>query len=613
MDVADDLGFPVRYSHILENLDAQHDLTLVLSENPPLHIIHAILGQPAVISVVVPTAQPSYAHDDRIGIYSIEAGIWKLPHRCARRILLADANIPLGIRFSLSTLSHGYSQVMLRKGKEWRSETIARLLLRQLLARFMARIQWAGSKLLARLRTLPTLYRALARLASYSPALVEQAHRLKRDPEVDEATLSRFVHLNPYGYEPVRGRILHVAPSLQPGGAERQVVNSLKATLRAGYTDVQLLCDYLDGGAHNHDFYLNAARHTGAAVSQLNQKAWASDSLASALCDQFLQFVPAALLKDILNTAAEIRLRRPAVVHAWLDWSCVRGGLAAALAGTPRIILSGRNLNPTHFALYAAYMHPAYSVLSQLPSVCMINNSRAGAADYAGWLGLSAERIKVVRNALNFGEATRASDLAVKALHRSLGIPPGSRVIGSMFRFYKEKRPLLWIRTAAAIAQSAPDVHFVIFGDGKMRAKMEALRAESGLERRLHLPGLVDDVLTALSGIDLFLLTSFGEGTPNVALEAQHVGTPVLLTDAGGARECVQEGITGRVFYGADPDPAALAEAALDMLNDMSFRASALSSGPAFIGEAFSMKRLEADLANLYATTDKPIAAGPFQ
>jgi glycosyltransferase involved in cell wall biosynthesis len=609
MDVADELGLPVRYSHILESLNGQRGLTLVLSENPALHIIHAILGQPAVMSIVVPIAQPSHAHDSRMGIYSIESGVWKLPRRCARRIVLADANIPLGIRFSLCALFRGYSHVMLRKGDEWHSEAITRLLLRQLQARIMGTIRWAGSRLLARLRTWPTLYRALVKLAHYCPHLLRIAYRLKRGPEVDEASFSRLVSLNPCGYEPVVGRILHVAPSLQPGGAERQVVNSLKATIRAGFTDVQLICDYLDAGFHNHNFYLDAARHTGAAVSQLSLKAWTSDSLTSALYDQFLQFVPATLLKDILNTAAEIRIRRPEVVHAWLDWSCVRAGLAAALAGTPRIILSGRNLNPSHFALYEPYMRPAYSVLSRLPSVLMINNSRVGAADYAAWLGLSAERIKVVRNALDFA-ATRASDHAVETFRRSLNIPPGSRVVGSMFRFNEEKRPLLWIGTAALIAASAPDVHFVIFGDGKMRSEMEALRAESGLEHKLHLPGLVNDTLTALSGLDLFLLTSFGEGTPNVALEAQYVGTPVLLTDAGGARECVHEGVTGRVFYASDPDPAALAEAAMDMLNDTSLRASALRSGPAFIGKGFSMKRLEADLANLYTTTDKPMTAG---
>ena len=40
---------------------------------------------------------------------------------------------------------------------------------------------------------------------------------------------------------------------------------------------------------------------------------------------------------------------KPAVVHAWLDWSNVRAGIAAVLAGVPRIILSGRNLNPSNF------------------------------------------------------------------------------------------------------------------------------------------------------------------------------------------------------------------------------------------------------------------------
>jgi glycosyltransferase involved in cell wall biosynthesis len=48
-----------------------------------------------------------------------------------------------------------------------------------------------------------------------------------------------------------------------------------------------------------------------------------------------------------------------------------------------------------------------------------------------------------------------------------------------------------------------------------------------------------------MSIMDVFLLTSFGEGLPNVLLEAQWAGTPVVVTDVGGAKEALDPGVTG--------------------------------------------------------------------
>jgi glycosyltransferase involved in cell wall biosynthesis len=50
--------------------------------------------------------------------------------------------------------------------------------------------------------------------------------------------------------------------------------------------------------------------------------------------------------------------------------------------------------------------------------------------------------------------------------------------------------------------------------------------------------------------MDVFLLASYGEGLPNVLLEAQWAGTPVVATDVGGARETVEPGGTGWMIPG---------------------------------------------------------------
>ncbi len=44
-------------------------------------------------------------------------------------------------------------------------------------------------------------------------------------------------------------------------------------------------------------------------------------------------------------------------------------------------------------------------------------------------------------------------------------------------------------RARRALASRFPDAHFLLAGDGALRRRLERLRREAGLERRLHLPG----------------------------------------------------------------------------------------------------------------------------
>ena len=67
------------------------------------------------------------------------------------------------------------------------------------------------------------------------------------------------------------------------------------------------------------------------------------------------------------------------------------------------------------------------------------------------------------------------------------------------------------------------------------------------LEDCLMVVGEVDDVSGWLEEMDVFLLTSSTEGLPNVIIEAQGFGVPVVCTDTGGVSEIVSEGVTGNI------------------------------------------------------------------
>ncbi len=70
---------------------------------------------------------------------------------------------------------------------------------------------------------------------------------------------------------------------------------------------------------------------------------------------------------------------------------------------------------------------------------------------------------------------------------------------------------------------------------------------EANLEEDLKIIGQVEDVGSWLSIMDVFLFTSIAEGLPNVLIEAQGFGIPVVSTDVGGVSEIVFDGETGKL------------------------------------------------------------------
>ena len=388
----------------------------------------------------------------------------------------------------------------------------------------------------------------------------------------------------------VPGRVVLVCGNLSPGGAERQVAYTARGLAQsAGIADVELICDMLSGGhPARYDFYLPLLQRAGVPARMIERYAFSRAMVsAPAALARRQASLPEGFLLDVANLYLELIRLRPEVVHAWLDWSNTRAGLAAALAGVPRIVLSGRNVNPTHFALYQPYMDPVYAALCALPNVVFLNNSRAGAESYVEWLRLAPNRIKVVHNGLDMGPIDHT---AVRAVRSRLGIPESAPLVGGIFRFYPEKRPLLWVDVAARVLQSNPKAWFVLFGQGILEREIAKAARNLGLAHRLLLPGIVDDVLPVMRALDVFLLTSFGEGIPNVALEAQWAGTPVVATKAGGVAEALELGMSGWVVD--PPDADRLARCVGWLLGDPSARAQARTAGPRLIRMRFGLQRM---------------------
>jgi glycosyltransferase involved in cell wall biosynthesis len=92
------------------------------------------------------------------------------------------------------------------------------------------------------------------------------------------------------------------------------------------------------------------------------------------------------------------------------------------------------------------------------------------------------------------------------------------------------------------------DAHLVIAGDGPLHNYLARRAVELEVADRVSFVGELDDVRPVLTALDVFVLPSIAvESFSNAALEAMAIGRPVILSDVGGAREMIDDGVEGYV------------------------------------------------------------------
>lgn len=160
------------------------------------------------------------------------------------------------------------------------------------------------------------------------------------------------------------------------------------------------------------------------------------------------------------------------------------------------------------------------------------------------------------------------------ALAREFGIAGDSFVLFCCGRIEAGKSPLILARAARALIEQGRDVHLLMAGEGNEAAAVRALLGD-----RVHLPGnLPQDRLAVLyASCDLFVFPSAVEIAPNVVIEAQSCGLPVIVAPQGGGKFVRENGRDGIVI--ADREPEAWARAIAAAMDEPERRARLAQGG----------------------------------
>ena len=210
--------------------------------------------------------------------------------------------------------------------------------------------------------------------------------------------------------------------------------------------------------------------------------------------------------------------------------------------------------------------------------------------------GVPAGRCVLLENGIDTHEFTRTMP-AAEAKAR-LGLSPGRLVVGAVGRLSEEKGFDVLLRAVEDLVRDGLDVHLLIAGEGDDRPRLEALVRELGLGGRVGLLGYRSDTSLLYQAMDVFALSSYREGLPNVVLEAMALEVPVAATRVAGVPRLIEDGDNGLLVEPGDR--AGLAKALGAALRDGELRQRLARAGRATVEAKYSFAARMDKLAALY-------------
>ncbi|TWT33775.1 GDP-mannose-dependent alpha-(1-6)-phosphatidylinositol monomannoside mannosyltransferase [Posidoniimonas corsicana] len=179
----------------------------------------------------------------------------------------------------------------------------------------------------------------------------------------------------------------------------------------------------------------------------------------------------------------------------------------------------------------------------------------------------------------------------------------GKQVVLTVGRLQRRKGHDMMIRAMPRILESAPDVLYVIVGNGGELDYLRSLVNECGVQASVVFRTDASDteLLQMYQQCDLFALPNRRvgadiEGFGIVLLEAQACGKPVVAGRSGGTRETLKEGVSGVLVDCGDPD--SIAREVLRMLADERRLVAMGNAARQWIEGNFDWSKLACELLN---------------
>ncbi len=310
-----------------------------------------------------------------------------------------------------------------------------------------------------------------------------------------------------------RKKICHIIPTLDQGGAEKQMA---------------LLATHLD--PKQFETHVILLTRSGPLEQTLHEA-----GVGVHLIGKRSKLDPTALWR----LTRKLRQLAPDLVHTWLFAANSYGRWAARRAGVPVVVAGERCVDP-----WKSWWH--YSIDRYLlKHTNRIVTNTVAVVDFYAAHGIGKDNFTIIPNAVLPNNTTR---ITREQLFERLGIPPRGRVVAAVGRLWKQKgyRDLIWAGELLRVAYR--DVYLLIVGDGPERQALQTFRDRSGSQDAVRFVGHRTDAAELMTAVDVLWNGSLYEGQSNTILEAMSLGVPTVASDIPGNRDLIVPGETGYLY-----------------------------------------------------------------
>jgi glycosyltransferase involved in cell wall biosynthesis len=293
----------------------------------------------------------------------------------------------------------------------------------------------------------------------------------------------------------------------------------------------------------------------------------------------------------MLRLVSLIRRWEIDLVYTVLPTADMWGRIAGCLAGRPALVSrKGTVLSGGDRESYEGLVDRILRPLTDL----VVVNSRLGLEDLVRDHRADSHRAVVIHNGTDCERFSPPTLEARMRMRERLGLPNSAVVIGGVGRLSHEKG---WETLVEAMARLPTllgrDFSCVIAGDGPLRRILEERIAHHALSDRIRLLGFRSDVSEIFAAVDVVVMPSYQEGSPNSLCEAMAMAKPVVATRVGGVPELVEHGRSGLLV---EPYKSGeLASALATLLGDPEAGARLGAHGRQRVVALFSLERMVAE------------------